>query len=145
MTKETVSIYADMLADLPFEPTKQALRELLMVSDRWPSIAAIRRKVAHDMGSLAPDKAQAWAEVRQQITAEGAQGSPRWSHPAVAEAVTSFGWWDLCMSENQEASRAQFWRVYDEISKRFDERAITNPMLNLAAITATDNALALEG
>ena len=145
ITKETVSVYAEMLADVPYDHAERGLRDLLMTTDRWPSIAAIRRKVAERMGTLAPEKALAWAEVRAQITAVGRQGSPNFSHPVIREAVRTFGWWELCMSENLETTRAQFWRVYDELQTNHDRQAITGIGFGPAAIEAQDAALALEG
>lgn len=119
-SKETVAIYADLLGDLDYHTVKAALRDLLLTEDRWPTVASIRRSVANRAGVLAPSAAQAWAEITRQADEVGRTGRPCWSHPAVAEAVKTIGWYDLCMSTNAETIRSQFMRIYEDSKGRYD-------------------------
>jgi hypothetical protein len=131
LTKETVSVYAELLSDLSVEQVEKAVKELLMTSDRWLSIASIRRKVAEQSGSLAPSKAEAWGEVQVQMRVSGTYGHPTFSHNAIAETVQHLGWRSLCMSENIETSRSQFWRAYEELVSRYDRVALVGNQLEL--------------
>lgn len=144
VTKESVSIYNDLLADLEYPQVEKAVRDLLMTSDRWLSVAAIRRRVAENGNVLAPSKAVAWAEVREGCASHGRQQRPAFSHSVISEAVRTIGWYDICMSTNQETLRSQFWRVYDELLKEHDTAALTT--VGRLALTAGATPLrVLEG
>lgn len=144
VTKETVSIYHDLLGDLEYVHVEKAVRDLMMTSDKWLSVAAIRRKVAENGKVLAPSKANAWAEVRALAASEGRQGRPEFSHPVITQAVRTIGWWDICMSTNQETMRSQFWRVYDDIVKEHDTVALTSAG-RLALSAGRGHLQAIEG
>jgi hypothetical protein len=144
VTKETVGIYADLLADLDYVQVEKAVRDLLKTTDKWLSVAAIRRKVAENGKQLAPSKALAWSEVREAAHNEGRNSRPNWSHPAVAEAVKSIGWWDICNSTNLDTVRSQFWRCYEEIVKEHDNAVLTTEG-RLALTAGRPHLAALEG
>lgn len=144
VTKETVQVYNDLLADLEYVQVEKAVRDLLMTTDRWLSVAAIRRRAAENGKVLAPSKAAAWAEVRDACATHGRQSRPEFSHPAIAEAVRTIGWYDICMSTNQDTLRSQFWRCYEEITKEHDTAALTT--VGRLALTAGATPLrALKG
>lgn len=117
-SRETVAVYADALADLPAADVRSAVAEIIRTEDRWPSIATIRRITASRAGLLAPSGAQAWAEVRA-LASSGAQPAAA-SHPAISEAISAIGWWDLRTSSNPETIRAQFLRIYEDCQRRAD-------------------------
>jgi len=131
LSKETVSVYAELLADLPLDKVQTAVKELLMTTDRWLSVASIRRKVAEQSGSLAPSKVEAWGEVMSQMTKHGTYGHPEFSHDAISVTVQNLGWRSLCLSENIETSRSQFWRAYEELVTRFDRIVLVGDLLQL--------------
>ena len=144
VTKESVAIYQDLLGDLEYVQVEKAVRDLLKTTDKWLSVAAIRRKVAENGKQLAPSKATAWAEVREAAATIGRSGRPEWSHPSIAEAVRTIGWYDICMSTNQETTRAQFWRCYEEIVKEHDTYVLTEAG-QLALTAGATRLRALEG
>lgn len=126
-SRETVAIYADALADLDYVDALAAVREIILTDDRWPTVATIRRRTASRAGILAPDQAEAWAEVRR-LTSTGLSTTvDAFSHPAIAETVAALGWWDLCHSTNPETIRAQFLRLYSDARTRLDDEAISTP------------------
>lgn len=126
-SKETVRVYADLLGDLSHADVMAALRDLLLTEDRWPTVASIRRSVANRAGVLAPSAMQAWGEVTRQADTVGRTGRPRWSHPALEEAVKAIGWYEICMSTNPETLRSQFTRMYEDAQRRFDRGVLTEP------------------
>lgn len=143
VTKETVGIYAELLSDLEFVQVDKAVRDLLKTTDRWVSVAAIRRKVAENGKQLAPSKAKAWGEVQQAAHNEGRSGSPKWSHPAIEQAVKALGWWDICNSTNLDTMRSQFWRCYEDIVNEHDNEVLTTE--GRLALTAGRTFAAIEG
>jgi len=75
-------------------------------------------------GVDAPDVDAAWREVQDGVRSRGlAAGPPDWSHPAVAAAVSSLGWRDLCLSTNPDVTRAHFLRLYESAVRRTVDRA----------------------
>lgn len=130
VTKQTVEVYAEMLSDLDAVQTQLAVRDLLATSDRWPSVAAIRRRYAERAGVLAPSKAEAWGEVRKAISEHGRRNRPDFSHPLVARTVEIMGWHDLCNADNLDVTRSQFWKVYEDLQKRDDMTVLTAPTLD---------------
>ena len=119
--RETVAVYVEALADLDHAATVEATRDLIMLEERFPSVATIRRRVGHRAGLLAPTAAQAWEEVNAQASDGGRSRVPSWTHPAVAETVRAVGWFSLCSSTNPETMRAQFLRLYDDNRRRHDD------------------------
>lgn len=143
VTKETVTIYADLLADLEFVQVEKAVRDLLRTSDRWISVASIRRKVAENGRQLAPSKAEAWGEVRAACQTYGRNNRPQFSHDAIKQTVEAIGWWDICMSDNLDTLRSQFWRCYEDIVKVHDNAVLTTE--GRLGLTAGRPLAAIEG
>lgn len=127
-SRETVAVYAETLADLDHRDVSEAVREIILTDDRWPTVATIRRRTAARAGILSPSPSEAWAEVRT-LTAAGHRGTlvDLFSHPAIAETVSTIGWWDLCHSTNPETIRAQFLRLYTEARDRHDTDLVGTP------------------
>jgi hypothetical protein len=123
-SKETVAIYRQMLSDLPYANTFQAVQELIVLDDRWPSIASIRRRAVAMDGDIAPTVADAWGEVCEAIRCNGRKSLPEWSHPAISKTVQILGWWELCNGSNPDTTRAHFRRLYDENRGLSDELTI---------------------
>lgn len=126
-TRETVAVYADLLSDLPYPETMRAVKDLLLTEERWPTVAGIRRAVGERSGALAPSSGQAWGEVSKAAADTGRASIPRWSHPALSEAISSIGWFNLCTSANPETMRAQFTRLYEDAKRRHDRDALIEP------------------
>jgi hypothetical protein len=144
VSKESITLYHELLIDLEYSEVERAVKELLLTTDRWITVAQIRKTVAQNNSALAPDRGDAWIEVNSAIKSHGRYQSPQWSHQAVAGAVKIIGWWGLCMSENQETLRSQFWKVYDEQRQKYDHGVLTTP--NRLKLSQQDsNKLILEG
>ena len=108
---------------------------------------ALRQQVTGSGG--VPSGADAWAEVLQLIQRRGHIRPPEaehCSHPAIFKAVETFGWMNLCLSENQMADRAHFIRFYEDISSRFrDHRAGPAQSLGGPALGAGDGRVLDSG
>lgn len=131
VTKETVMVWADLMSDLDFVETRSVVREWLLMEDRPPSPAAIRRGIARDRGLTAPSRAVAWAEVRLGVNRSAPNEKPSFSHLAVSRAVETIGWWEIRTSTNQDTLRSQFWKVYEEYAQESDKEVLINQSLAL--------------
>jgi hypothetical protein len=125
LQKETVAVYANQLEDLSYSDGEVAIGNLLKTEDWFPTISKIRKEILLVGGGLSPSREQAWIEVQYAIAHKGHTGKPEWTHDAVSEAVRCIGWTNLCLSQNQETTRAHFFKAYDGISQRTDRAAQT--------------------
>jgi len=133
VSKETASVYAEMLGDLDFEQALRGLRRVLATSHFFPSIAAIRDAYVAVSGHRPPSIEEAWGEVINAAKTVGASTLPTWSHEAVASAVSALGWREICMADNASVLRAHFFKVYEGAVKTVLERALPSnarPALN---------------
>lgn len=120
LTEETVAVYARTLGDLPWDLLQAAALQCIAECERFPSVAAIRRKALELQAQAegVPTAYDAWREVQEAIARVGAYGRPAFSHPLVEQAVNALGWRTLCWSENQTADRARFLECYNQLLAR---------------------------
>jgi hypothetical protein len=112
VSKETIAAYTTMLVDLDYEACKEALKRHCATSEWFPSIAALRGLAAQVGADPIPDQGAAWGEVMNAIRWVGYARTPTFSHPAVAAAVRAIGWFEICTTENLEATRAHWNQAY---------------------------------
>jgi len=124
ISKETATVYFDVLKDLPFELCRDEAKRLVKQSQWFPSASQIRRGVCREFGLLAPSTEEAWAEVTHQVKAVGIYGQTDWGNAIVEEAVRTIGWREICMSENQGVLRAHFFKVYEKLASTLDANVI---------------------
>lgn len=122
VSRQTVESWALLLSDVPANAAMDALAAHLRTSDRYPTPALIRRAIAAAAGTLPPGRGDAWEQVRAAVRNPDAA-----IHPAVQSAARKIGWSDLSASRNAETTRAQFWRVYDEVVTTWENRVLTEP------------------
>lgn len=104
-----------------FPPTPGQLRQRTLALTRAPDQAV-------------PSPEAALAEVWDQVRGVGYYGTPEWSHPALAKAVAAVGGWQaVCNSENPEAFRAHFLRLYEGFARSAQHNADLTPALREAA------------
>lgn len=100
-----------------------------------PPLGLVARR-AHELtararGESVPDAQQALGEVQDRIRRVGVYGTPEWSHPAVEATVDAMGGWlAVCRSDNPEAFRAHFLRLYDVMRARVERESLVSPSLN---------------
>jgi len=134
LSRETAVVYHDLLNDLEFDPLMACVRELLATAEFFPSPAVLRKKYAQDSGLLAPSSSDAWGEVMQKARDEGRiVKSLTFSHPAVTAVVQSLGWYDICMSTNQDTLRAHFLRLYESKRSELDATIVSEGIRSLSA------------
>jgi hypothetical protein len=126
LSKETVSVYVDLLGDLDYGTAKRAVRRLVATSDYFPSPASIRREVASLSGMLAPTANEALEQIRRQIELRGSgENMERWLHPAVEETVRALGGVrEFAMTTNFDTMRAHFLKMYERAVEKHDKTTL---------------------
>jgi hypothetical protein len=118
--EDRVSVWVQMLVDLPADAGQRAVGALIRESTWLPSVAEIRRFVVTEQLQL-PTQAEAWANVEREVVCYHAAVpgphhyyDPTWDHPVVAKVVQAIGWAGLVHGDNWTTQRAQFLRLYQE-------------------------------
>jgi hypothetical protein len=135
ISDETFDAYVEDLVDLDYEPAALAVKQLRQTATFLPAIAEVRQLAAELTAGHLPDGDEAWGEVVGQVRATGWYGVPRFSHPAITEAVRAMGWKELCASENQVADRAHFLAMYATGRRRLERERQVDPAIR--ELTAT--------
>ena len=127
----TVSLWQELLSDLPAELALAAAKRAAVKTNFMPSIHEIRSEAAQAMMEQQGGKSagEAWAGVRRAISNFG-YTRPEKAREALGEDVWKAvqmmgGWTELCMSEaGDSVLSAQFERRYEAEQKRHGERLL---------------------
>lgn len=117
VTEDTSAVYESALVDLDYEQVDAAVGRLLRTSRFMPSIAEIREAVIEAGSGQPRPGGDAWGDVIAAVHRYGSRRDPVFADPLVGRCVSSFGWEDLCLSENSTADRARFIELYDRIAR----------------------------
>jgi hypothetical protein len=121
----TVNAWHLMLADIPAAVAREALVLLAATRSFPPRPADLLDAVAEL--TLPPDArlspAEAWGLVLETVRAVGYYREPNLPG-IVGQAVRIIGWREICTSENVEATRAHFLRVYEQLQRRARRDAV---------------------
>ena len=119
--KYSIQLWYKMLGDLDFKLCETALLELFATHTYPPQIAEIRAKCAEYTAPQLKDVGEAWGEVQMAIRKFGyyrADEAIESLTGPVRTAVERIGFRELCMSDNPEANRAHFFKIYNAILER---------------------------
>lgn len=115
---QTIRAFVSMLKDIPLKILKTAIEQVISESEFFPTVAKVRDKA---LALQIPDVESgmtAWGEVKKAFEKYGFYRAPKFDNPITAKAVECMGWKVLCSSENAEADRAHFARIYDDLLRR---------------------------
>lgn len=124
--------WLDILGDIELAEARGAVANLAVSGREFPPTAGQVRLEALRLreGPAGPDPDRALAEVVGEIRRVGYVGEPVFTHPAIRETVAALGGWkDVCASENPEAFRAHFLRIYGTALARHERETNTPPVL----------------
>lgn len=133
-----------MLADIPFPVAQAAVVKVCRASKFFPSIAEIV-EAANEIDPRSeklPTAAEAWEEVSRLVQTIGPYRAPEYSCETVQRAAKTIGWYQLCTSDNPEADRAHFMRIYESMRSKHRENAEMNKALELSGMKEAIMALA---
>lgn len=108
-----VEAWAEFMGDVTPDEGVKAMRQHVVTSPHFPTVADIRRFVAEERVGNS-DPGEAWEEVRKGIQRCGRDHEPTWSSASIAGAVDAIGWRELCNTTMDDLStvRAQFERYF---------------------------------
>lgn len=131
--ENTIKIYCKMLMPVPADILKVAVTKLMYESKFLPLVSEImeeaKKVAAVKAGIKEPLTAEeAWLEVERQMSVAGPYRAPTWSNPAIAKAIQTIGWRNLCCgSEKEHGFHAErFKAAYKQIMKRRHDTAVIN-------------------
>lgn len=104
---EKVEAYCFALADLDRELSREAVRSLMQTSRFFPTIAEIRERAVKNRVNL-PTPEEAWGIVRRAIGTVGWYCIPEFDCDEVQDAVRAIGWQNMCVDDNEAATRARY-------------------------------------
>ena len=147
-TPETIELYHEMLKDIPADVALRAVQDWVLTSEKFPTIAGIRKKCAEVSGVLSPTASEAWAEVQEIAERFGiyqAELRPRWSHDLIRQVVKTIGYYHICQTDNINTTRAQFNKMYNELREKSDSEVILHHGFELeSGIVALPNSTVVQ-
>jgi hypothetical protein len=131
-----VNAWELLIGDLTYPRASAALATLLQSSPYLPAVADIRRLVLELERGPVRTGADAWGDVHRAMSRFGSHRTPgldfHFDDPDVAALVRSFGWRELCASDNAVADRARFIDAYEQSAAQ-RRREAQAPALGAAA------------
>lgn len=149
-TREAMELWYRELQDIPFPVAEAALRKWVATNKWSPSISEIREMAADVTTGDIPDWGTGWNQVCTAMRTYGRerpQSAYKSMHPFVAEAAQNLGdWWNLCVSTNTDADRANFRMIYETLAKRKrDERQLAFTLQEAIGQIQSGGILRIEG
>ena len=119
--EQAVELWYRQLQDLDYKIAEAALNEWVATQKWSPSIADIRELAARIRFGEVPDWGEGWRKTMRAIRMYGyyrPEAAMDSLDDLTRETVRRLGFQTLCLSENQEADRANFRRIYEELASR---------------------------
>jgi hypothetical protein len=120
-TKDSISIWHEMLQDLPYEVAQAAAKEYIGTSQYPPTIAEIRAKSLSYTHKPVMDYGEAWGTVLKAIRKYGymEEVSALESLDEITrKCVERLGYQNICHDEDEAATRANFRMIYEQEANR---------------------------
>lgn len=136
--------WAMMMRDIPVEVLKAAIVKVCRESEFFPSVAQIvaAAQELDPRNPKLPTAAEAWEEVSRLVQTVGPYRAPKYSCETVQRAAKSIGWYQLCTSDNPEADRAHFMRIYESMRSKHRANQEFDKALELSGMKEIVLALA---
>lgn len=122
--EQAMMLWYEMLKDLDYQTSEAAVKKWVATNKWPPTIADIREGASSVQSKGIKDWGEAWSDVKRAISEYGSYEAIKALDSLdelTRSAVKRIGFYDLCMSENQAADRANFRMIYEELAKREKE------------------------
>lgn len=113
------AVYRRGIADMVFDEAKAGVERLIKGSKFMPRVAEIREAVVTATRGQRRTGAEAWGDVKKLHSRFSIHRHPQdadYTDELVRQVVQSFGWAELCNSENQVSDRARFIEAYEQLA-----------------------------
>lgn len=118
---EAMCLWYEALQDIPYEVASLSLRRWVS-TNRWsPTIADIREMAAEVKAGPKKDWSEGWEQVIKSISKYGSyrqEEAIESLDEITRECVKRIGYYNICTSENIAADRANFRKIYEQLSER---------------------------
>lgn len=128
----SMNFWYQMLRDLDYKITENAVMEYTTTHTFPPSIAEIRQLSLDRYKPAIPSFDEAWGTVQKAIGAYGSyhpQEAFAMLDDMTAAVVKNMGWTRLCQSENMTADRANFREAYETKAKEATNNRLLPPFV----------------
>lgn len=134
-TKDTVRVYKSMLNDIPLDYLQAGALKYATENKWFPSVAELR-EAAFDVMLNTPEIPSAFEAWEEAIDHCRRGDYTNYSHPLIEKAVKQIGipYWQSMLEEQEMATRAQFFKIYESLFTR-----ATDEIKRLPAVTAKMN------
>lgn len=131
--KETVRLYRLTLRDIDGDLLRAATLQHITNAKWFPTVAELREAALNLTHFDESSAEEAWIEVKRAIRAVGYYGIPQFSDTRIKEAVSAFGWRELCGYdiEQEGVIRVHFMRIYNALQGR--SRAVDSMLPEIRA------------
>lgn len=115
-----IDIYHRTLYDIDARLLEAAVMQHITNSKWFPTVAELREAALSLTHFEELSAEEAWIEVKQAIRRVGYYGVPQFSDDRIKQAVSAFGWRELCSYdiEQEGITRAHFMRIYESLQRR---------------------------
>lgn len=127
---DAINLWYEALQDLDAVVLGTALKRWVSTQKWPPTIAELREQAQLVTSGDLPSWGKAWETVQDAIHIHGIYeyNAACKMFDAVTQSVVDFiGWDNICMSDNHEATRANFRMLYDQEAKRKKEERNVPP------------------
>lgn len=130
--EQAIQLWYNELCDLEYAPTAAALRRWVSTQKWSPSIAELREATMTVCYGQTRDWGAAWETVIDAVHAHGYyeyNAAMASLDETTRSVVDRIGWDNICLSENHEATRANFRMIYEQVTARKKEERQISPLL----------------
>ena len=119
--EQAMALWYNQLKDIPYKVAEATLNKWVALEKWSPSIADIRQVATEIVNGAPKDWGDGWEQVETAIRYFGTyrEAEALESMDAITRAtVQRLGFKNLCLSENQQADRANFRMIYEQLNER---------------------------
>lgn len=123
---QAAELWFKELQDLPMDVLNTVLRKWVQTNKWSPAISDLREGVSAIINPDLDDWGKGWKEVMHCIGRYGVHREKEaldHMSPLTRATVERLGWYNLCVSEDMTADRANFRMIYDQLSAKEAERS----------------------
>ena len=132
---DTLTLYQELLADVPGDVLKAIAKQHLRTSKYFPVPSELSQPAMALTQSTRESAMEAWGSVTDMFNRGeyyfyegGICRAPTWANPITAKVVRCMGgYFELCKSTNLTADRARFIEAYDQLAQREHAEALLLP------------------
>lgn len=124
--EQAITLWYNQLQDIPYKVAEATLNKWVALEKWSPSIADIRRLATELVSGAPKDWGDGWEQVENAIRFKGIYNEAEALEEMdeiTRQTVKRLGFKNLCLSDNQQADRANFRMIYEQLAERKERDA----------------------